>query len=111
MAWSVDGTAVVVRSKAEVLTMISTPIYPGETPAIQEKHRQKLETNQTSFSNVYPPQDLLVTRSDGTVKVLDHPSFEPLQTISSNTSSYSSIAFGPLGNYIAISGSDAMIAP
>lgn len=69
-----------------------------------------METNQTAFSMTYPPQDLLVTHGDGTVKIFDYPSFDVLHTISSHTSSCSSIVFSPLGNYVAVGGSDAMIA-
>ena len=109
IAWSVDGSAMVVGNKAEVLTTID--MTSGiSTPVLQEKHRMKLETNHTTFSMAYPPQDLLVTHGDGTVKILDYPSFEGLHTISSHTSSCSSIAMSPLGNYVAIGGSDAMIA-
>lgn len=108
LTWSVDGTAMVVGSKSEVLTTIFTPMM-GQ-PSIQEKHRQKLETNQTTFSMAYPPQDLLVTHGDGSVKILDYPSFEVLHTISSHTSSCTAIAYSPLGNYVAVGGSDAMIA-
>lgn len=124
LAWSVDGKSIVVGSKSEVLTCID--MRNGEskdgdvsmigdtstrtTPTVMEKHRQKLETNHTTFSNAMPAQDLLVTHGDGTVKILDYPSFETLHTISSHTSSCSSIAYSPLGNYVAIGGSDAMIA-
>lgn len=129
LTWSVDGTemvsgskvpdtltpgfqpreaTVLIPSQQEVLTTIST--HPSSTPTILEKHRQKLETNQTAFSMAYPPQDLLVTHGDGSVKILDYPSFDTLHTLSSHTSSCSSIAFNPLGNYVAIGGSDAMIA-
>ncbi|KAK5091541.1 hypothetical protein LTR05_001726 [Lithohypha guttulata] len=108
MTWSVDGSAMVVGSKAEVLTTITTPVL-GQ-PAIQEKHRQKLETNHTTFSMTHPPQDLLVTHGAGSVKILDYPSFDVLHTISSHTSSCTSIAYSPLGNYVAVGGSDAMIA-
>lgn len=119
LAWSVDGGSIVVGSKSEVLTCIdvrggSAGELQGETqrntPVVMEKHRQKLETNHTTFSNAYPAQDLLVTHGDGSVKILDYPSFETLHTISSHTSSCSSIAYSPLGNYVAIGGSDAMIA-
>lgn len=131
LAWSVDGSAMVSGSKVppikslgpppgpreahrltpsqqEVLTTIST--VPTSPPTILEKHRQKLETNHTAFSMTYPPQDLLVTHGDGSVRILDYPSFNVLHTISSHTSSCSSIAFSPLGNYVAVGGSDAMIA-
>lgn len=130
LAWSVDGGAIVVGSKSEVLTCIDVRGGSGgdskedvmmedtlrsttattTSPVIMEKHRQKLETNHTTFSNAYPAQDLLVTHGDGSVKILDYPSFETLHTISSHTSSCSSIAYSPLGNYVAIGGSDAMIA-
>lgn len=58
----------------------------------------------------YPPQDLLITHGDGSVKIVDYPSFETLHTLSSHTSSCTTIAFSPLGNYVAVGGSDAMIA-
>ena len=99
---------ILTSSQQEVLTTIST--LPTAPPMILEKHRQKLETNHTAFSMTYPPQDLLVTHGDGSVKIFDYPSFGVLHTLSSHTSSCSSIAFSPLGNYVAVGGSDAMIA-
>lgn len=107
----------VVGSKSEVLTCIDVRAGGDGTlethrsgPIVTERHRQRLETNHTTFSNAFPAQDLLVTHGDGSVRILDFPSFETLHTISSHTSSCSSIAYSPLGNYVAIGGSDAMIA-
>lgn len=117
MSWSVDGTAMVVGSlgsdssdgsKAEYLTTISTD--DSSSPIVLERHAQKSEANQTAFSMAYPPQDLLVTYNNGSVKIFDYPSFDTLHTISSHTANCTSIAYSPLGNYVAVGGSDAIIA-
>lgn len=74
------------------------------------RHKQSQQTNQTTFSNAYPPTDLLLTQGDGSVKILDFPSLQPLQTISAHTSSCTAIAYCPNGKYVAVGGSDAMIS-
>lgn len=96
------------RVQGDVLIPISTAI--PSSPTVLGRHKQNYQTNQTTFSNAYPPQDLLITQGDGSVKILDYPSFNVLYTLSAHTSSCTSIAYCPNGKYVAVGGSDAMIS-
>ena len=87
---------------------VSTAI--PSSPSVLERHKQIQQTNQTTFSNGYPPQDLFVTQGDGSVKVLNYPSFNIVHTLSAHTSSCIAISYSPNGKYLAIGGSDAMIS-
>ncbi|KAL2414269.1 THO complex subunit 3 [Exophiala dermatitidis] len=106
--WSTDGSTLLAGTKGDVLIPISTAI--PSSPVVLSRHKQPQQTNQTTFSNAHPPTDLLITQGDGSVKILDYPSFQPLHTISAHTSSCTAIAYCPNGKYVAVGGSDAMIS-
>ena len=108
LAWSTDGSALVAGTKGDTLIQIST-VIPA-SPTVLAKHKQPQQTNQTAFSNAYPPQDLLITQGDGSVKILDYPSMDVLHTLSAHTSSCTAISYSPTGKYVAVGGSDAMIS-
>jgi THO complex subunit 3 len=108
LAWSTDGTALLTGTKADSLVAISTET--PSAPTILARHKQLQQTNQTTFSNAFPPQDLLITQGDGSVKILDYPSFNLLHTLSAHTSSCTAISYSPTGKMLAVGGSDAMIS-
>jgi THO complex subunit 3 len=124
LAWSTDGSVVIAGTKVriarvyrelmltggqgDVLIPVSTSI--PSSPTILSRHKQNQQTNQTTFSNAHPPQDLLITQGDGSVKILDYPSLVPLHNISAHTSSCTAISYCPSGKYVAVGGSDAMIS-
>ncbi|RMZ86711.1 hypothetical protein DV736_g6062, partial [Chaetothyriales sp. CBS 134916] len=108
LAWSADGSVLVAGTKGDALITISTAI--PSSPIVLAKHKQPQQTNQTTFSNAYPPQDLLITQGDGSVKILDYPSMSLLHTLSAHTSSCTAIAYSPSGKYVAVGGSDALIS-
>lgn len=87
---------------------ISTAI--PSSPTILARHKQERQTNQTAFSNAYPPRNLLITQGDGTVKILDYPSFDVLLSLPAHTSSCLAISYAPDGRHVAVGGSDAMIS-
>jgi THO complex subunit 3 len=95
-------------SQGDVLIPISTAI--PSSPHILSRHKQNQQTNQTTFSNAYPPADLIITQGDGSVKILDYPSMAPLHAIAAHTSSCTAISYCPNGKYMAVGGSDAMIS-
>lgn len=94
--------------QGDVLIPISTSI--PSSPSILSRYKQPQQTNQTTFSNAYPPLDLLITQGDGSVKILDYPTLAPLHNISAHTSSCTAVAYCPNGKYVAVGGSDAMIS-
>ncbi|KAK5023832.1 hypothetical protein LTS07_008957 [Exophiala sideris] len=108
LSWSGDGSVLLAGTKGDVLIPISTAI--PSSPVILSRHKQTQQTNQTAFSNAYPPSELLITRGDGSVQILDYPSFQILHSISAHTSSCTAISYCPNGKYVAVGGSDAMIS-
>lgn len=80
-----------------------------------EPHPQTVQTNATTFSHHVatpesPDLDLFVTTGDGTVKVIDYPSFKTQHTLLAHTSACLSVEMAPTGRYLAIGGSDALIS-
>jgi len=108
LTWSADGSVLLAGTKDDHLVPISTAI--PASPTILDRYKHDRQTNQTAFSNAYPPRDLFITQSDGTVKILDYPSFKLLHSLSAHTSSCNAISYAPDGNHVAIGGSDAMIS-
>ena len=109
LSWSVDGTVLivgVVQGKHDIIV----PVATSSTPTILARHRQNEQTNQTCFSNAYPPQDLFLTTSTGMVRILDYPSLTTLHTLAAHTSACMAIAYSPSGRYVAVGGSDALIS-
>lgn len=80
------------------------------TPAVISENRQQVQTNGTAFSYGTPPSDLLITHGDGSVKILDYPTFDVLHTLQAHTSACLSLALSPTAKYLAIGGSDALIS-
>jgi THO complex subunit 3 len=97
-----------LTAQGDSLIPISTAI--PSSPTILARHKQAQQTNQTTFSNAYPPQDLLITQGDGSVKVLDYPTFNIIHTLPAHTSSCTAISYSPTGKHLAVGGSDAMIS-
>jgi THO complex subunit 3 len=95
----------ILTTQSDILVAIST----HSTPYILSRHPQKIRTNQTTFSNAYPPSDFLITQGEG-VQILDYPSFHPLHSLAAHTSSCTAIAYSPSGPYLALGGSDAIIS-
>lgn len=92
--------------QSEVLTTISTTSHP----TVLASHQQPLQTNQTCFTNAYPPTHILSTHGDGNVAIRHYPSLKVAHTLVAHTSACSSVSYAPNGKYIAIGGSDAMIS-
>lgn len=81
--------------------------YKALTP-----HPQKVDTNATTFSNSLASSnlDLFLTTNDGSVKIVDYPSFELKHVLHAHTSSCLSISLSPTSRYLAVGGSDALIS-
>ncbi|KAI9735209.1 MAG: hypothetical protein M1834_001799 [Cirrosporium novae-zelandiae] len=104
LAWSADGETIVVGRKDDVLIPISR-----STLTKLAEYPQPLQTNQLAFPYAAPPETLLLTHGDGTVKILSYPDFQPLHTLQAHTSACLSLELSPTGRYLAIGGSDALI--
>lgn len=122
LTWSADGSVLLAGTKASlvhilrpILTNKDDHLVPISTaipssPTVLARHKQERQTNQTAFSHVYPPRDLIITQGDGTVKILDYPSFNILHSLPAHTSSCLAISYAPDGKHVAVGGSDAMIS-
>ena len=125
LAWSDDGSVLLCGRKVSTISGINwcnqsvdfpqddalIPIsFVEDTPNALPTQQQNIQTNSTTFSHASPPRDLFVTLGDGTVKIFDYPSFQPLHTLHAHTSSCISIALSPSARYLAIGGSDALIS-
>jgi THO complex subunit 3 len=78
-------------------------------------HPQPVQTNATTFSNHIATDDspdlhFFATTGDGTVKIMNYPSFNIEHTLNAHTSSCMAVSLAPTGRYLAIGGSDALIS-
>ncbi|KAE8152144.1 WD40-repeat-containing domain protein [Aspergillus avenaceus] len=132
LSWSADGSTMVVGRKDDTLipisvespstpTMLTDGVQPPKptssqtTYKILESHPQPIQTNATTFSHhiatpTSPDLHLFATTGEGTVKILDYPSFNIQHTLNAHTSACLSIALAPTGRYLAIGGSDALVS-
>ncbi|KAI4211157.1 MAG: hypothetical protein LQ351_006057 [Letrouitia transgressa] len=114
IAWSGDGSVVLAGRKDD--TLIPILVSPDSDPTPLTPLPQALQTNQVIFNPVGPPNYLLLTEGDGSVKITSYPPDEPgdtlttLHTLHAHTSACISIALSPTGRYVAIGGSDALIS-
>lgn len=103
LAWTPDGTEIVAGRKDNVLV----PIDRAALRTLAE-HRQPGQTNQCVFD--WSGNHLFMTGGDGSVKLLDYPSFEPVITLNAHTSSCFAITMSPSGEYMAAGGGDALVS-
>ncbi|KAK2799665.1 hypothetical protein FQN51_006797 [Onygenales sp. PD_10] len=128
MAWSADGSVILVGRKDDTLIPIS--VESTSSPTLQTPagiaststtantfkalpaHPRPIQTNATTFSHSLNTSDLdlFLTTGDGTVQAVSYPSFAPLHTMHAHTSACLSIALSPTSRYLAVGGSDALIS-
>lgn len=82
---------------------------------VLDSYPQTVQTNATTFSHHVanpeaPNRDLFVTTGDGTVKIMEYPSFKTQNTLLAHTSACLAVEMAPTGRYLAIGGSDALIS-
>ncbi|KAJ5606172.1 hypothetical protein N7510_008953 [Penicillium lagena] len=134
LSWSPDGTTIIAGRKDDILVPISvtSPSTPNllsngistspptsksnaSTYTALEPRPQTVQTNATTFSHHVstpssPDLHFFATTGDGTVKIISYPSFNVLHTLNAHTSACSAVSLSPLGRYLAIGGSDALIS-
>ncbi|KAH3906028.1 hypothetical protein HBI56_195610 [Parastagonospora nodorum] len=103
LAWSPDGSEIVAGRKDNVLASIDRTAL-----RVLAEHRQPLQTNQCVFD--WSGNHLFMTGGDGSVKIVDYPSFEPVLTLNAHTSSCYAITMSPSGEYMAAGGGDALVS-
>ena len=67
-----------------------------------------MQTNQCVFD--WSGAHLYLTSGDGSIKVVDYPSFTPALTLNAHTSSCYAISMSPSGEYLAAGGGDALVS-
>jgi THO complex subunit 3 len=72
------------------------------------EHPQPIQTNQCVFD--WSGKNLFMTGGDGSVKMVQYPSFEPALTLNAHTSSCYAITMSPSGEYMAAGGGDALVS-
>jgi THO complex subunit 3 len=103
LAWTPDGSDIVAGRKDNLLACIDRAAL-----SVRAEHRQPLQTNQCVFD--WSGSHLFVTGGDGSVRIVDYPSFEPALTLSAHTSSCYATTMSPSGDYMAAGGGDALVS-
>jgi len=103
VSWRPTGHELVVGRRDDALLAIDR-----RTNTISNTWKQGVQTNQITFS--HSGEEMLLTTGDGTVKIVDYPAMKTLYTINGHTSACSSLDLSPVGSYLAIGASDALIS-
>ncbi|KOS20817.1 THO complex subunit 3 [Escovopsis weberi] len=114
LVWAPDGQTLLVGNRADNIFVLS-PTQP--TPLAS--HQQPTQTNQIAFC--WSGRRIFVTTSEGGVRILSYPGFEPVLHLEAggerrefelrgHTSSCLTAGLQPLGRYLATGGADSVIA-
>ncbi|KAJ4380429.1 hypothetical protein N0V86_003784 [Didymella sp. IMI 355093] len=103
LAWTPDGSEIVAGRKDNVLVSIDRAAL--RTLA---EHRMPGQTNQCVFD--WSGKHLFLTSGDGSIKVVDYPSFDQVLNLSAHTSSCYATSMSPSGEYLAAGGGDALVS-
>lgn len=71
------------------------------------RQKQPIQTNHAAFS--WSGRQLFLTSGDGSVKIVDYPSLEPLHSLKAHPSSCYVVEVSPDGKRVATGGSDSLI--
>ncbi|KAJ3184433.1 hypothetical protein HDU85_001738 [Gaertneriomyces sp. JEL0708] len=110
LCWSPDGKNIAVGNKEDVVAFIDPR---GGSDARREKKyiwhsiKSDVEINEISWNQA---GDLFyMTTGQGTVKILEFPSFNHVLDLSAHTANIYCVEFDPKGRYFATGGADALI--
>ncbi|KAG5912950.1 hypothetical protein E4U42_001679, partial [Claviceps africana] len=117
LAWAPNGETLIVGNKSDTIFVLS-PRQP--TPLAT--HQQDMQINQITFC--YSGNKIFLTTSDGRIRILSYPDFEPVLTtpgeaedeqgrefmLNGHTSSCLTAEVQPTARYLATGGSDSIIA-
>ncbi|KAF2842524.1 WD domain-containing protein [Patellaria atrata CBS 101060] len=102
LAWMPEGEEMLVGTKQDVLKRVDR-----RTMNVLAEHPQNIQTNQACFSN--SGKEVFLTTGEGQIKIMDYPGFEPLLSLSAHTSAALSVSISPMGTWVAVGGSDALL--
>ncbi|KAJ4404916.1 hypothetical protein N0V91_005652 [Didymella pomorum] len=103
LAWTPDGSEIVAGRKDNTLVSIDRAAL-----RTLNEHRMPGQTNQCVFD--WSGAHLFLTSGDGSIKVVDYPSFNPVLNLSAHTSSCYATSMSPSGEYLAAGGGDALVS-
>ncbi|GAB0132360.1 hypothetical protein EsDP_00000800 [Epichloe bromicola] len=114
LAWAPDGETLIVGNKSDTIFVLS----PRQSTPLAT-HQQDMQTNQISFC--YSGTKIFATTSEGRIRILSYPDFQPVLTmrggdeerefmLNGHTSSCLTAEVQPTGRYLATGGSDSIIA-
>ncbi|QPG99317.1 hypothetical protein C2857_001463 [Epichloe festucae Fl1] len=117
LAWAPDGETLIVGNKSDTIFVLS----PRQSTPLAT-HQQDMQTNQIAFC--YSGTKIFVTTSEGRIRILSYPDFQPVLTmrggdeeqqrrefmLNGHTSSCLTAEVQPTARYLATGGSDSIIA-
>ncbi|KAF2735196.1 WD40 repeat-like protein [Polyplosphaeria fusca] len=102
LAWKPDGSAIVAGRKDNTLVAIDRAAL-----APVSEHKQSVQTNECVFD--WAGKKQFLTTGDGSVRILDYPSFDSWFSLNAHTSSCTTLSMSPSGEYLATGGNDALV--
>ncbi|KAJ3092368.1 hypothetical protein HK102_008157 [Quaeritorhiza haematococci] len=111
ICWSPDGRTIAVGNKEDVITFID-PRGVGDSKSKKEyvwkTMNNDVEVNEISWN--YAGDLFFLTTGQGTIKVLDYPSFKLVHTVNAHTANCYCLEFDPKGRYFATGSADAIVS-
>ncbi|KAJ1561172.1 THO complex subunit 3, partial [Nowakowskiella sp. JEL0078] len=121
LVWAHDGNCIAVGDKKDLISFIdpkmlgtnSTLITDGtktteQSTAICGEIKNEVEVNEIGWNNSL---DLFfMSTGEGTIKILEYPSFKHIHTVYAHTANCCCLEFDPRGRYFATGSADAIVS-
>ncbi|KAH6563300.1 hypothetical protein BASA61_009881 [Batrachochytrium salamandrivorans] len=111
MCWSPDGQCIAVGNRDDLISFIDPrggTDSEGKKTYIWHTLSSDHEVNELEWN--FAGDLLFLTTGEGTVKVIEFPSFKVVHTFRAHTANAYCIEFDPRGRYFATGGADAIVA-
>ncbi|EGF78122.1 hypothetical protein BATDEDRAFT_90779 [Batrachochytrium dendrobatidis JAM81] len=111
MCWSPDSRCIAVGNRDDLITFIDPrggTDGEGKKTYIWHTLSNEHEINELDWN--YAGDLLFLTTGEGTVKIIEFPSFKTVHSFKAHTANAYCIEFDPRGRYFATGGADAIVA-
>ncbi|KAJ3412808.1 THO complex subunit 3 [Chytridiales sp. JEL 0842] len=111
ICWSPDGRNIAVGNKDDVISFIDPrggSDSKGEKKYVWHTMAKDVEVNEIRWN--YSGDLFFLTTGQGTIQILEFPSFNLVHTIQAHTANCYCIEFDPKGRYMATGSSDALVS-